>query len=131
MGTVNVADHAFLARLTQLDYARAMAFAALDPGSGDLLGVVRLHSDADHRQAEFALLVRSDLKSRGLGRALLTLGLEWARSERLARVHGLVLADNAPMLGLCRELGFALADGPDESLVQVALDLDGARPGGG
>ena len=39
-------SHRFTARLTQLDYARAMAFAALDPATGDVVGVVRMHSDS-------------------------------------------------------------------------------------
>jgi acetyltransferase len=53
-------SHAFLARLTQLDYGRAIAFAALDGASGDLLGVVRLHADSNYESAEYAVLVRSD-----------------------------------------------------------------------
>jgi hypothetical protein len=36
-------SHPFLVRLTQLDYARAMAFLAFDEASGDILGVVRVH----------------------------------------------------------------------------------------
>src|SRR5437879_2289914 len=41
-------SHAFLARLTQLDYARAMAFAALNASTGELLGVIRLHVDSNY-----------------------------------------------------------------------------------
>ena len=35
-------SHAFIARLTQIDYARAMAFIAIDEATGQMLGVVRL-----------------------------------------------------------------------------------------
>ena len=42
-------SHAFIARLTQIDYARAMAFVAIDAASHNLLGVVRLHSDANYQ----------------------------------------------------------------------------------
>src|SRR6516165_6886036 len=38
----------FIARLTQIDYARAMAFVAIDEQRDELLGVVRLHSDANY-----------------------------------------------------------------------------------
>ncbi len=41
--------HEFIARLTQLDYARAMAFIAVDETTGEMLGVVRIHSDSDLR----------------------------------------------------------------------------------
>jgi acetyltransferase len=125
MGTIAVADHAFIARLTQLDYARAMAFAAIDPASGALMGVVRLHTDADGRQAEFALIVRTDLKGRGLGWALMQHAIAWARSETLARINGMVLADNAAMLQLCQQLGFRRVPGHDPTVVELVLDLAG------
>ena len=32
--------HAFVARFTQIDYARAMAFVAIEQSSGEMLGVV-------------------------------------------------------------------------------------------
>ena len=59
-------SHAFIARFTQIDYARAMAFLAIDEASGEMLGVVRLHADAAYERGEYAVLVRSDLKSRAL-----------------------------------------------------------------
>ncbi len=59
--------HAFVARLTQIDYARAMAFIAIEETTGNMLGVVRLHADANYVTGEYAILVRSDLKGRGLG----------------------------------------------------------------
>ena len=41
-------SHAFIARLTQIDYARAMAFIAIEQATGKMLGVVRLHADANY-----------------------------------------------------------------------------------
>jgi len=78
----------FIARLTELDYARAMAFVAIDEASGETLGVVRLHSDAAHETAEYAILLRSDLKGRGLGWSLMQLIIEYAKSEDLKRIDG-------------------------------------------
>ena len=37
-----------------------MAFIAINESTGEMLGVVRLHTDADYDTAEFAILVRSD-----------------------------------------------------------------------
>ena len=39
-------SHEFIARLTQLDYARAMAFVAFDETTHEMVGVVRIHSDS-------------------------------------------------------------------------------------
>jgi acetyltransferase len=114
----------FLARLTQLDYARAMAFIAMDVASGELLGVVRLHIDANFEAGEYAVLVRSDLKGQGLGWKLMELMIEYARSEGLQRIEGEVLAENTSMLGMCRELGFQstpLAGEPTLRLVKLQL----------
>jgi acetyltransferase len=116
--------HAFIARFTQIDYARAMAFIALDATSGAMLGVIRLHSDAEYQNGEYAVLVRSDLKSRGLGWLLMQLIVEYARSEGLRAVSGQVLRENATMLQMCRELGFRIESDPEEPsamLVRYAL----------
>ena len=39
--------HEFIARLTQLDYARAMAFVAFDEATKEMIGMVRIHSEFD------------------------------------------------------------------------------------
>ncbi|MBR0697855.1 bifunctional acetate--CoA ligase family protein/GNAT family N-acetyltransferase [Bradyrhizobium lablabi] len=117
-------SHAFIARLTQLDYARAMAFAALDPKTGEMMGAVRLHSDSLYENAEYAILLQSGLKGKGLGWALMQLLIHYARSEGLKRLNGQVLAENTTMLDMCRELGFTVAMDPtDRSVVDVVLDL--------
>ncbi len=113
-------SHAFLARLTQLDYARAIAFAALDEASGDLLGVVRLHADANYENAEYAVLVRSDLKGRGIGWKLMDLIIRYGKSEKLRRIEGQVLQENTTMLEMCRQLGFQITDDPHDRTMKVA-----------
>jgi acetyltransferase len=116
--------HAFIARLTQLDYGRAMAFAAISESTGQLLGVVRLHSDANYQSGEYAILLRSDLKGRGLGWKLMELMIQYARAEGLHRIDGQVLSANAAMLKMCRELGFTMAvDKHDQEIVNVRLAL--------
>jgi acetyltransferase len=103
---VKAFGHAFVARLTQIDYARAMAFVALEETSGALLGAVRLHANANYDSGEFAILVRSDLKGRGLGWQLMQLIIAYARAEGLQLIEGQVLSANTAMLSMCRELGF-------------------------
>ena len=117
-------SHTFIARFTQIDYARAMAFIAINEATGEMLGVVRLHSDADFDTAEFAILVRSDQKGHGLGWQLMQLIIAYARAQAIRTVHGQVLQENAAMLDMCRNLGFQVkADPEDPSLVVVTLSL--------
>ncbi|MDB5618088.1 bifunctional acetate--CoA ligase family protein/GNAT family N-acetyltransferase [Tardiphaga sp.] len=119
--------HEFIARLTQLDYARAMAFVAFDAATGEMVGVVRLHSDSLYQNGEYAVLLRSDLKGRGLGWALMQLIIEYAKSEGLTQVSGEVLRENTTMLEMCRALGFAVKSDPDErDICNVTLTLDRA-----
>lgn len=121
-------SHQFVGRLTQLDYARAMAFVALDPVSREIIGVVRLHSDSRYEKGEYAVLLRSDLKGKGLGWALMQLLIDYARAEGLKSLYGQVLNENTTMLAMCRELGFSVAKDPSEPhIALVSLDL--ARKG--
>jgi len=116
--------HTFVARLTQLDYARAMAFIAIDPLSGAMLGVVRLHANANYDAAEYAVLVRSDFKGRGLGWLLMQTMIDYASAEGLQTVEGQVLQDNTTMIAMCRELGFAVTPDPqDPDLYVVKLTV--------
>ncbi|AWN45844.1 GNAT family N-acetyltransferase [Methylobacterium terrae] len=124
-------SHAFLARLTQLDYARAVAFVAIEEATGTMMGAVRLHADANHETGEYAILVRSDLKGLGLGWSLMALMLDWARAEGLRHVEGQVLRENTTMLAMCRKLGFTVRtdpSDPDLMLVRRALTEESAAP---
>jgi RimJ/RimL family protein N-acetyltransferase len=122
-------SHSFLVRLTQLDYARAMAFVAFDETSGDILGVVRLHCDPAGERGEYAILLRSDLKGRGLGWALMQMMIEYGKSEGLKQIIGQILHENAVMLKMCRELGFEVKANPEDlGLYDVTLVLDRPLP---
>jgi RimJ/RimL family protein N-acetyltransferase len=116
----------FIAGLTRLDYARAMAFVALDEASREILGVVRLHCDKSHEIGEYAILLRSDLKGRGLGWTMMQLIIEYAKSIGLRRIDGQILQENSVMLKMCRELGFGVkADPEDRGVCDVTLVLEG------
>jgi RimJ/RimL family protein N-acetyltransferase len=118
-------SHQFIARLTQIDYAREMAFVAIDEASDEVVGVVRLYSGSSHETGEYAILLRSDLKGRGLGWALMQLIIEYAKSEGLKRIVGQILQENSVMLKMCRELGFDIkTDTGDRGLYDVTLSLD-------
>ncbi|MGE0700937.1 MAG: bifunctional acetate--CoA ligase family protein/GNAT family N-acetyltransferase, partial [Hyphomicrobiaceae bacterium] len=112
--------HAFVARLTQIDYAREMAFVALAEKSDELLGVARFVADPDFERGEYAVLVRSDLKGRGIGWALMRQLIAYARSAGLAEIFGHVLRENSTMIEMCRGLGFVIASDPEDSTLVLA-----------
>lgn len=112
-------SHKFLARLTQIDYAREMAFVAIAKGSGELLGVSRFSADPDYVQAEYAVLVRSDLKGRGFGWSLMQHLIDYGRATGIREIFGSVLTINATMLQMCRELGFSIESDPDDAAVRL------------
>ena len=106
-------------KLIHYDPQRAMAFVAISEESGKLLGVVRLHDDAHGDGSEFAILLRSNLKGHGLGWLLMKHMIVYARKKGLKTVHGQVFAENSTMLMMCGELGFHVADDPNERGIKV------------
>lgn len=113
-----------LARFTQIDYAREMALIATRPKDGrdETLGVVRVVTDPDGAEGEFAIVVRSDLKGRGLGSLLMGCLLDYCRARGLKRVRGAALAENIRMHALARRLGFEVCAGAD-GIVLMQLRL--------
>ena len=130
-GPIKEFGHTFIARFTQLDYARAMAFVAIDEASAEMLGVGRLHANSTYDSAEYAVLVRSDLKGKGVGWLLMQTMIDYARSEGLQTIEGQVLNENTNMLRMCAELGFTISPDPQEahiSAVRLTLNLRTKAP---
>jgi acetyltransferase len=120
------ASHTFVARLTQIDYDREMALVATEGSAphAPILGVARIVADPDNENAEYAVMVRSDLKGQGLGYQLMTDILDYARSRGIKRVFGDVLRENRTMLIMAEELGFKIVpDVNDPQVVRVDCDL--------
>jgi GNAT superfamily N-acetyltransferase len=112
----------FIAKLTDLDRLHAIAFVAFDEVKSETLGVVWLYCDSLHETGEYAILLRSDLKGRGLGWALMQLIIEYAKSKDLKRISGQILQENTVMLKMCRELGFeVVTDAQDRGVCDVTL----------
>ncbi len=116
-----------LARLTQIDYEREMAFVATAPlpqGGEQTLGVVRASCDPDNIAAEFGIVVRSNLKGGGLGRRLMAKLIAYLRARGTQRLTATVLRENQAMLKLAQELGFERAAAqPDDGTVAIELAL--------
>ena len=112
-----------MARLTQVDYDREIAFIAVREPTGETAGVARLVRNTAG-EAEFAIVVQPDAKGQGLAAHLMRRLLDWGRAQGVAAVVGQVLADNAAMLGFVRHLGFTLHRQPDdETVLEARLEL--------
>ncbi|MRS91637.1 protein lysine acetyltransferase [Enterobacteriaceae bacterium RIT714] len=117
--------HDDLANMTQIDYDREMAFVAVrhrDEGD-EILGVTRAISDPDNVDAEFAVLVRSDLKGLGLGRRLLEKLIGYTRDHGLLCLNGITMPNNRGMITLARKLGFDVDVQLEEGIVALSLRL--------
>ena len=115
-----------LARLTQIDYEREMAFVATIAGADgqpETIGTVRAVTDADNAQAEFGIMVRSDLKGQSLGFLLMKKMIRYCRERGTGELVGDVLRENAAMLKLARALGFETEPGEEGGFVRVRLKL--------
>jgi acetyltransferase len=76
--------------------------------------VARLMADPDVRTAEYAIIVRTDWKRRGLGYALMNRLLNFAADRGIATIFGEVLRENENMLNMARDLGFSSRPDPDD-----------------
>ncbi|MEO0318452.1 MAG: hypothetical protein RL404_2129 [Pseudomonadota bacterium] len=115
-----------LARLTQIDYDREMAFIAVRSradGSDETLGVVRGVADPDNHHAEFAICIRSDLKGMGLGHILMSKLITYFRQRGTGWIVGEALAGNHAIQDLTRELGFDVRSNVGDGTVEMKLDL--------
>ncbi len=115
-----------LANLIHCDYSRDMTFIAIGAGGGaaEAVGVVDVFLSPGRNQAEYSILIRSDMAGTGLGKALMTKIINYCRAQGVASVFGLVLRNNRRMLGLCARLGFVkMLDEDDDDMVKVVLQL--------
>lgn len=115
-------DHKELARFTQIDYDREMAFVALRDGV--LYGVVRVWIDADDVAAEFSVIIDDNCRGEGLGLRLMQGIIEYLTKRGVLQIFGTVLPHNTGMLKLAQRLGFSQHHNMDEGVVEVGRNLN-------
>ncbi|TVP56600.1 MAG: GNAT family N-acetyltransferase [Halomonadaceae bacterium] len=125
----NSFTHDDIARMVQIDYDREMVFIADDNGAGEqTLGTVRVWTDADNQQCEFAVMVRDDQRGEGLGQTLMEKMIDYCRGRGTQEMIGNVLPDNYPMVRLARRLGFTVTQNYEEDVLDLHLTLNGPPP---
>ena len=118
-GLVKLECEALRAQLLAIDHTQTEALAVF--AGGEMLAIAHLVRTAP-ATAECALIVRSDMKRRGLGRLLLARLVAHACRLGLRMLTAQILSENLPMLRLAREAGFH-ATGRSGFLVDVTRDL--------
>ena len=126
---INEFTHEDLANMTQIDYDREMAIVAVRQhhGNDEIIGVTRAISDADNIDAEFSVLVRSDLKGLGMGRRLLEKMIRYTRDHGLQQLNGITMPHNTGMITLARKLDFRVNIQLDDGIVSLNLPLGEAQ----
>jgi acetyltransferase len=111
-------------RFCFVDYDRTMAIVAEVEHAGDrqLIGVGRLVADADHSNAEYAVLIADDWQGRGVGRLLTAYCLEICRTWGINYVFAETTTDNERMRRIFQKYGFHLKrSNNDEILYELRL----------
>ena len=105
-----------LARFTQIDYDREMAFVALKKGPKGMVefGVARYVTNPDWNSAEFALVVADEYQRKGVGTKLMQALMSTAKNRGLKILEGEILEQNRPMRSLVKKLGFVEEPIPDD-----------------
>jgi len=117
-------SHHFLARFTQIDYDREMAFIAKTTDDKlETLGVIRAVCDADNNEAEIAIIVRTDMHGHGIGSNLMEKIINYCRARGTKRLTGQVLPENQAMLHLVRKFNFKTQAQLEFNVMYISLDL--------
>ncbi|MFH1103168.1 MAG: bifunctional acetate--CoA ligase family protein/GNAT family N-acetyltransferase [Pseudomonadota bacterium] len=118
-----------LARFTQIDYDREIALITFDADAKKerILGVARIISHPDGRDAEFAIVIGDPWQGKGIGPVILLNALRIARDQKIEKVWGTVLPDNLYMRKLGRRLGFSIKYNRESELYDLTIDLKTAR----
>ncbi len=125
--SVDDISHTQMARFTQIDYDREMAFvvrAKISDGSEETIGVVRIVCDADSIEGEFSIIIRSDKQQLGLGTVLMDKIIRYSKDKGVKRLVGQILLENEAMINLARKFHFSSTADYQDKVVTVTLELD-------
>lgn len=114
--------HETAARLSQIDYDREMTLVAWE--ADRVAGLVRSLADADRDASECAVIIRRDLRQKGLAKQLLQALLSTIAILGIRKAVLIFPSDETRMLNIAADMAFAVGPMPAEaSLLRATKDL--------
>jgi protein lysine acetyltransferase len=118
-----------LAYLTEIDHIDHEALAAIDPTSGDLVGVARYVRGAEPQLAEVSVAVGDPWQRRGVATALLERLVERAREAQITHFVALVLDENVEAIRLFEQRVPGHAQPRRSASGHLELEIELPEPG--
>ncbi len=116
--------HETAARLSQIDYDREMTLIAWQ--GGRVAGLARATADPDFEAAECAVIIRADLREKGLGRQLLQTLFSVIAAQGVRHAVMRFPADQARILSVAQDFGFDVKQ--DEGQLRAVKALPASKP---
>jgi acetyltransferase len=114
--------HETAARLSQIDYDREMTLIAWD--GERVAGLARSTADPTFENSECAVIIRRDLREKGLAGQLLEALLRAITTQGIRQAVLVFPADQSRLINLSKDLGFAVSTSPaDASQVRATKTL--------
>lgn len=124
LGTVRPSE-ALARMLTVVDHIKAENLLAFDDSDGRLAATVMIAAEPSPGCAEIAVVIRSDLRHRGIGRALLSHACDFARARGFRRVNCVESSENRDFVTVEQEFGFKSRTYPgDATLTILSKELE-------
>jgi acetyltransferase len=114
--------------LTRVDHEDVENLLAFDARDGRLAGTAMIAAESSPDTAEVAIVIRSDLKNKGVGWSLLSHACDYAKARGYSRVECIEWSENRTALALEQEQGFTSRAYPgDGILTLLSKELAGAK----
>lgn len=113
-------------QLVDVDNTATESLLAFDSDDGKLAATTMIAADSPDGGAEVAVSVRSDLKGRGVGWAMLQHACDYAKARGFKELHTVEFSDNRSAISLEEEMGFTGRPSPDDmnlTILTKQLDL--------
>jgi RimJ/RimL family protein N-acetyltransferase len=119
-----------LDQLMDIDYRSRMAFAATisNDTHEEFVAVARYAQTDRADSVELGVTVTDAWQRRGVGRAVVSELLKFARWRGYRLVIGMALSENHGMIALARSLGFNTSYDPIEHVVHISRELSPSAP---